>query len=57
MSEGRNFEECMEQIKGLLMQEKQAKAKLKEIQRTKMELVRILSDNKYCKKKLKEVSK
>lgn len=48
--EKKAFEQCMEQIKRLLIEEKQTKAKLERIQRDKLECVRLLLDDEYCKK-------
>ena len=43
-------------IEKLLVEEKQTKLKLENIQKTKLKCVRILLDDKYCKNILKEVS-
>ena len=48
--EKKAFEQCMKQIKRLLIEEKQTKAKLERIQRDKLECVRLLLDDEYCKK-------
>lgn len=48
--ENKAFEQCVKQIKRLLIEEKQTKAKLERIQQDKLECVRILLDNEYCKK-------
>lgn len=48
--EEKPFEQCMKQIKRLLIEEKQTKAKLERIQRDKLECVRLLLDDEYCKK-------
>lgn len=50
------FEKCMKQIKRLLIEEKQTKAKLEKIQKAKLECVRLLLDDNYCEDMLKEVS-
>lgn len=50
MNDKESFEQCMKQIKRLLIEEKQTKAKLERIQRDKLECVRILLDDEYCKK-------
>ena len=44
------FEAGKKAIKRLLIEEKQTKAKLERIQQDKLECVRILLDNEYCKK-------
>lgn len=49
------FEKCMKAIKRLLIEEKQTKAKLERIQKEKINCVRILLDDEYCKNVLKEV--
>lgn len=41
------FEKCMEQITRLLIEEKQTKAKLEKIQKTKLECVRALLDSSF----------
>ena len=41
------FEQCMKQIKRLLIEEKQTKAKLEKIRKTKLECVRALLDNSF----------
>lgn len=41
------FEKCMKQIKRLLIEEKQTKAKLEKIQKTKLECVRALLDSSF----------
>lgn len=45
------FEKCMKQIKRLLIEEKQTKAKLEKIQKTKLECVRTLLDNNFYEDK------
>ncbi len=45
------FEKCMKQIKRLLIEEKQTKAKLEKIQKTKLECVRALLDNNFYEDK------
>lgn len=50
------FEKCMKQIKRLLIEEKQVKARLERIQKSKLECVRLLLDDKFCEDILKEVS-
>lgn len=50
------FEECKKAIKELLLEEKKTKIKLEEIQRTKINCMRILLDNNYCNEVLKEVA-
>lgn len=47
--EKKAFEKCMKEIKKLLIEEKQCKAKLERIQKAKLECVRILLDNDFCK--------
>lgn len=49
--EKKAFEECMKQIKRLLIEEKQTKAKLEKIQKTKLECVRALLDNSFYEDK------
>lgn len=51
--EQKAFEKCVKEIKRLLIEEKQCKAKLERIQRSKLECVRVLLDDEYCNK-LKE---
>lgn len=46
--EKKAFEECMKQIKRLLIEEKLTKAKLERIQKDKMNCIRVLLDDKYC---------
>lgn len=48
--EKKAFEQCMKQIKRLLIEEKQVKARLERIQKGKLECVRLLLDDEYCKK-------
>lgn len=48
--ENKAFEQFVKQIKRLLIEEKQTKAKLERIQQDELECVRILLDNEYCKK-------
>lgn len=45
--EKKAFEQCMKQIKRLLIEEKQTKAKLEKIQKTKLECVRALLDDSF----------
>lgn len=45
------IEKCMKQMKRLLIEEKLAKAKLEEIQKTKLECVRELLDNSFYENK------
>lgn len=45
------FEECMKQIKRLLIEEKLTKAKLEKIQKTKLECVRALLDDSFYEDK------
>lgn len=49
------FEKCMKAIKGLLLEEKKTKAKLEEIQKAKINCMRILLDDDYREDILKEV--
>lgn len=49
--EKKAFEECMKQIKRLLIEEKQTKAKLEKIQKTKLECVRALLDSSFYEDK------
>ena len=49
------FEKCMKAIKRLLIEEKQTKTKLERIQREKIDCVRVLLSDEYCKEILKEV--
>ncbi len=49
--EKKAFEQCMKQIKRLLIEEKQTKAKLERIQKTKLECVRALLDNSFYEDK------
>lgn len=44
------FEKCMKEIKRLLIEEKQTKLKLEKIQKTKLQVIRILLDKEYCEK-------
>lgn len=48
------FEECMKAIKRLLIEEKQTKAKLEKLQKTKINCVRILLSDEYCEEILKK---
>lgn len=50
IQEDQTFEECKRQIKNLIAEEKRTEAKLKEIQKAKMECIRILLDDDYNKK-------
>lgn len=52
--ENKAFEQCMKQIKRLLIEEKQTKAKLERIQKDKITCVRILLSDEYCKEILKK---
>ena len=52
--ENKAFEQCMKQIKRLLIEEKRMKAKLERIQKTKITCVRILLSNDYCEEILKK---
>lgn len=55
--ENQSFKESIKQIRLLLLEEKRTKETLEEIQKTKLECIRILFDGKYCEKILKEMSK
>lgn len=52
--EQRAFEKCMKQIKRLLIEEKQTKAKLERIQKDKLACIRILTSDEYCEEILKK---
>ena len=52
--EKQTFEECKRQIKNLIAEEKRTEAKLKEIQKAKMECIRILLDSDYSENLLGE---
>lgn len=52
--EQQTFEKCMKQIKRLLIEEKQMKAKLERIQKDKITCVRILLSDEYCEEILKK---
>ncbi len=52
--EQQTFEKCMKQIKRLLIEEKQTKAKLERIQKDKITCVRILLSDEYCEEILKK---
>lgn len=45
------FEECKKQLNNLLKEERIIKKKLENIQKTKMECIRILLDDEYAKRK------
>lgn len=52
--EQRAFEKCMKQIKRLLIEEKQTKAKLERIKKDKLVCIRILTSDEYCEEILKK---
>ena len=52
--EQRAFEKCMKQIKRLLIEEKQTKAKLERIKKDKLACIRILTSDEYCEEILKK---